>query len=109
MNVPGFGRVILKSRRARPFFARHPWLFESSIERVEGDPQPGDEVVVVTADGKPIARGLYNPQSTIRVRLYRWDEGPLDEAFWASRLESALQLRHDVLRLGTAGSAYRMV
>ena len=102
-------KIVLKSRRARPFFARHPWVFDTSIERVQGDPQPGDEVEVVTAEGKPIARGLYNPGSTIRVRLYRWDGGPLDEAFWSSRLDAAARLRHDVLGLGGAGSAYRLV
>ena len=31
-------RVIIKPRRARPFFARHPWVFVTSIDRVEGDP-----------------------------------------------------------------------
>jgi 23S rRNA (cytosine1962-C5)-methyltransferase len=103
------GRVVLKSRRARPFFARHPWVFESSIERIEGDPRAGDEVGVVTADGQPIARGLYNPESAIRVRLYRWDDGPLDEAFWSGRLESALRLREGILRLGEQESAYRLV
>jgi len=76
---------------------------------VQGNPQPGDEVDVVTAEGKPIARGLYNPGSAIRVRLYRWDDGPLDEAFWSSRLAAAVRLRHEVLGLGGAGSAYRLV
>ncbi len=87
------GRVVLKPRRARPFFARHPWVFDTSIHRIEGDPQPGDEVIVQSAEGKFVARGLFNPGSTIRVRLYRWDEGPLDEAFWARRLDSAIRLR----------------
>ena len=77
----------------RPFFARHPWVFDTSIERVEGDPAAGAEVDVVSAEGKFVARGLYNPGSTIRVRLYRWDDGPLDESFWAGRLESAIRLR----------------
>ena len=31
-------------------------------------------------------KGLYNPTSTIRVRLYRWDDGPLDDAFWSESL-----------------------
>ena len=54
----------------------------------------------MTREGKFIARGLYNPGSTIRVRLYRWDDGPLDEAFWSGRLESAIRLRTTLLRLG---------
>jgi 23S rRNA (cytosine1962-C5)-methyltransferase len=102
-------RVVLKPRRARPFFARHPWVFESSIERVAGEPAPGDEVEVVTREGQFIARGLYNPASTIRVRLYRWDDGPLDEAFWSASLAAAARLRHNVLGLGGEQSAYRLV
>ena len=102
-------RVILKPRRARPFFARHPWVFESSIERVDGQPAAGDEVDVVSHEGQFIARGLFNPASTIRVRLYRWDPGPLDESFWSGLIAAAARLRHQVLGLGGEQSAYRLV
>jgi len=103
------GRVVLKPRRARPFFARHPWVFESSIDHIAGSPAPGDQVDVETREGQFIARGLYNPASTIRVRLYRWDDGPLDEAFWSESIARALRLRYDVLGLGKGESAYRLV
>jgi 23S rRNA (cytosine1962-C5)-methyltransferase len=103
------GRVVLKARRARPFFAHHPWVFHPSIDHVTGDPAPGDEVDVVTREGQFIARGLYNPASTIRVRLYRWDDGPLDESFWSGLLARALHLRHAILGLGTRDLAYRVV
>jgi 23S rRNA (cytosine1962-C5)-methyltransferase len=102
-------RVVLKPRKARPFFARHPWVFAGSIARVDGDPAAGDEVDVVSSEGQFIARGLFNPQSAIRARLYRWDHGPLDEAFWRARLSSALRLRADVLGMGGPSSAYRAV
>lgn len=69
-------RVIVKPRRARPFFARHPWLFVTSIAKVEGEPTPGGEVEVYSHEGQFIARGIFNPNSAIRVRLYRWDGGP---------------------------------
>jgi len=101
--------VILKPRRARPFFARHPWVFESSIERVVGQPSPGDQVDVETHEGRFIARGLYNPTSTIRVRLYRWDQGPLDEEFWSRSIASAARLRHEILGLPAEKSAYRLI
>jgi len=103
------GRVVLKPRRARPFFARHPWVFDSSIDHVVDSPAPGDEVDVETREGQFIARGLYNPASTIRVRLYRWDDGPLDDAFWSESIARALRLRHVVLGLGEDESAYRLV
>jgi 23S rRNA (cytosine1962-C5)-methyltransferase len=102
-------RVILKPRRARPFFARHPWVFESSIERVDGQPSAGDEVDVVSHDGHFIAGGLYNAASTIRVRLYRWESGPLDEDFWSRLIIAAARLRHQVLGFGGEQSAYRLI
>jgi 23S rRNA (cytosine1962-C5)-methyltransferase len=104
------GRVVLKPRRARPFFARHPWVFDASVERVVGEPAAGDQVDVETHEGQFIARGLYNPVSTIRVRLYRWDDGPLDETFWLKSLAAAVRLRCEVLGLGGVDkSAYRLV
>jgi 23S rRNA (cytosine1962-C5)-methyltransferase len=102
-------RVFLRPRRARPFFARHPWVFDSSIERVAGQPEPGDAVEVVTNEGQFVATGLYNPTSTIRVRLYRWGDGPLDEAFWSKSLTQAERLRTGILGLGVDRSAYRLV
>ena len=93
----------------RPFFARHPWVFDSSIDRVVGQPAPGDQVDVVTSDGQFIAKGLYNPTSTIRVRLYRWDDGPLDDEFWSDSLKKAVRLRTDILGLERESAAYRLV
>ena len=43
-NLP---RVILKPRRAAPFFNRHPWVFAGAVERVDGEAQSGDVVDVV--------------------------------------------------------------
>src|SRR3954454_2256301 len=102
-------RVVIKPRRARPFFARHPWVFVTSIERVEGDPAPGDEVAVVSHEGQFIARGLFNHRSAIRVRLYRWEDAPIDEGFLAAKLVDALAMRTDLLGLGAPGTACRLV
>jgi len=106
MSLP---RVVVKPRRARPFFARHPWVFVTSIARVEGDPAPGDEVEVVSHERQFIARGLFNPHSAIRVRLYRWANEPLDESYWSALLAASVRLRHEVLGLGGPGRAYRVV
>ncbi len=58
MTLP---RVVLKPRRARPFFARHPWVFASSIARVEGEPAPGDEVAVHSHEGRLHRPGPVQP------------------------------------------------
>ena len=92
-------RVILKARRARPFFARHPWVFVTSIESVSGDPKAGAEVEVFSHENKFVARGIFNPNSAIRVRLYRWDGGALDDEFLGTLVASSLRLRKEVLKL----------
>ncbi len=34
-------RVVIQPRKARPLFARHPWVYVNSIARVEGTPEVG--------------------------------------------------------------------
>src|SRR5471030_1991040 len=76
-------QVILKPQRAQPFFGRHPWVFAGAVERVEGNPEDGDEVELRTTSGTFVARGFFNSQSKILVRLYSWEpEQPLDESFF---------------------------
>ncbi len=102
-------RVILKPRRAQPFFAHHPWVFAGAIAAVAGDPADGAEVDVASHAGEWIARGLYNANSKIRVRLYSWQpDEPLDRAFFHDRIAAAVRLRRDVLGLDCPGSACRL-
>lgn len=105
------GRVYLKSKRAQPFFGRHPWVFAGAIERVEGDPADGAVVDLHSSAGNFVARGVYNGRSKIRVRLYSWEaDTPLDRDFFKARLARAVALRHEVLHLNTGPeAAYRVV
>src|ERR1700730_2011848 len=101
-------RVVLRSRRARPFFGRHPWVFAGAIESVQGEPADGDVVDLHSHANNFIARGIYNSKSKIRVRLYSWEDVPLDEAFVRTRLEEAIRLR-TLLGLNRPGGACRLV
>ena len=90
-------QAILKPRKARPFYGRHPWVLDSAIERVEGNPADGDIIDLLSDKGKFIARGIFNSRSRIRVRLYTWNAAePLDDAFWRRRLEAAVQFRRQL-------------
>lgn len=103
-------RVVLKPRRARPFFGMHPWVFAGAVDRIAGAPADGDVVDLVSSAGNFIARGFYNSQSKLRVRLYTWAEDvALDAEFFRARLRSALALRRDVLRLFGPSKACRLV
>lgn len=102
-------RVVLQPRRAKPFYARHPWVYPGAISTVEGSPADGDEVDLVSHTGNFIARGLYNSQSKLRVRLYCWEpDRRLDRDFFRSRLEAALRLRRH-LKLDDPEGACRLV
>ena len=79
-------QVILKARKARPFFGRHPWVLDSAVDHVDGQPADGAVVDLIAQNGKFVARGIYNSQSRIRVRLYTWAAGDaLDPGFLANK------------------------
>ena len=107
---PGAGlptaTVVLKPRRARPFFGRHPWVLDSAVLRLDGEPAEGDVVDLATHDGTFVARGLWNPASRIRVRLYAFDPATkLDAGFWQERLAMAVALRRSLGLDDRAGAA----
>jgi 23S rRNA (cytosine1962-C5)-methyltransferase len=99
--------VILKPARDRSVAHRHPWIFAGAIERVTGDPAPGDTVTVVGAAGAPLALAAYSPSSQIRARVWTFDpEASVDAAFLARRIELSAAARapmfdgrHDAARL----------
>ncbi|MEK6257546.1 MAG: class I SAM-dependent rRNA methyltransferase [Planctomycetota bacterium] len=102
-------QIVLKPRKALPFFSRHPWVFQGAVDWLVGEPQPGDVVDVIDDAERFVARGLFNPQSQICVRLYSWDEAvPLDEAFWSQRLDDAIALRRGLFGEFGPDSACRL-
>lgn len=102
--------VILKPRRAQPFYNRHPWVFSGAIGRVDAEPEAGAEVDLLSHDGEFIGRGLYNPESNIRLRLYTWDQDePLDEEFWSRRIDSAIRVRRQLFEEWSGHTAFRLI
>ena len=102
-------RVILKPGREKSLRHRHPWVFSGAVERVDGEPAPGDTVEVVSSDGTFLARAAYSPTSQIRARAWSFDPGDtaIDAAFLRRRLAEAVARRSPYLHEGT--DAWRMV
>ncbi|MBN1287466.1 MAG: class I SAM-dependent rRNA methyltransferase [Anaerolineae bacterium] len=101
--------VILKPQRDKPVHNRHPWVFSGAIDRVAGDPAPGDIVTVLGSGGHPLALGHWNPHSQIRVRLLSWHPDEIiDDAFWRAHLRRAIAARA-ALANDPAITAYRLV
>ena len=84
-------------------------MLDTAIAHVVGNPPDGAVVDLLTDAGKFVARGLFNGQSRIRVRLYTWDNTRrLEREFWKGQLETALALRTR-LGLDDRDSAARLV
>jgi 23S rRNA (cytosine1962-C5)-methyltransferase len=66
----------------------------------------GDVVDLVDVDGGFLGRGLINPDSKLRVRLYAFDpQQPLDDQFWRDRIDAAIARRRLIAGQSDGGSA----
>ena len=106
--------VIVRRRRAQPFFGRHPWVFAGAIDRIEvPDDNACDAGTVVRLDSherKFIGWGLFNPHSNIRVRMYSWDEdAPEWKLLLSQRIAAAISVRRMRHDLKDPSSACRLV
>ncbi|UFJ43164.1 hypothetical protein LOK74_12135 [Brevibacillus humidisoli] len=66
-------RVVLTRNRKKRLETGHPWVFQSEIQEVQGDFEPGDIVEVSNHQGHVLGKGYINPQSQIAVRLLTYD------------------------------------
>lgn len=87
-------QIILNTESKRAFSGRHPWILVSSITEPASTPAVGEQVDLVNSENKWVGRGLYNPHSRIRVRLYTWDANEfITKELISHRLDRAIQLR----------------
>jgi 23S rRNA (cytosine1962-C5)-methyltransferase len=83
--VPGAERALREG---------HPWLYADSIREQSREGTPGDLAVVFDRKGRFLAVGLYDPHSSIRVRLLQHGEpAPIGRKWFAARLEAAAARR----------------
>lgn len=102
--------AFLKPGRLRAGVRRHPWVYGNSVDHIEGEYQDGDVVAVRAPDGKFVAHAFINDRSRLRLRLVSFDrEAPPDADLLRRRVQEAVALRHDLLRLPERAQAYRLV
>ena len=87
-------KTVLIPGKEKRVHTGHPWVFRSDIARVEGEYLPGDIVDIVSSKGRFLARGYYNPNSQIALRImtYREDE-PVDRSLIFRRIHDAVEYR----------------
>jgi 23S rRNA (cytosine1962-C5)-methyltransferase len=73
---------------------------------VPPDLDNGAIVRVVDLRGRPLGRAGWSERSQIALRFVRWEDAEVDAAFWAQRLEAAIERR---TQAGMTGPARRLV
>ena len=87
-------KTVLLPGKEKRVYSGHPWVFRSDIARVEGEFLPGDIVDIVSSKGRFLARGYYNPNSQIALRImtYKEDE-QVDRRLIFRRIHDAVEYR----------------
>lgn len=91
----------LKKGKEKAVKQLHPWVFSGAIESVKGKPANGEIISVTDSSGAFLAKGFYNNQSRVAVRLLEWNEATdIDEEWWRSRVAKAVASRKNILSSG---------
>ncbi len=100
--------VSLKQHREESLLGGHLWIFSGALQQAPHWVQPGGLLNVKSSTGQFVARGYYNPQTDIAIRILTHDpDEAIDEAFLQRRIRSAVELRRVFDHAQT--NAYRLV
>lgn len=101
--------LYLKKGKEESLQRFHPWVFSGAVHHIDGNPEEGDLVRVLSADGRFIAVGHWQIGSIV-VRVLSFEDIDITDDFWTGRLRVALDVRRAI---GVAGrednNTYRLV
>lgn len=101
--------LYLKRGKEESLKRFHPWIFSGAVQKIEGEPEEGEVVRVLTSEGQFIAVGQWQIGS-IAVRVMSFEDEVIDAAFWRKRIKIAYDLRRVI---GVAGrednDTYRLI
>lgn len=104
-----YKNLYLKRGKEESLKRYHPWIFSGAIQKIEGDPDEGEVLRVLNAEGDFIAVGQWQVGS-IAVRVLSFEDEIIDAAFWERKIKVAYTLRKV---MGVAGRAdndtYRLI
>lgn len=88
----------LKKGKEKAVRQLHPWVFSGALETVKGNPVNGDIISVTDSNGEFLAKGFFNNQSRVAVRLLEWNKDvEINEEWWRNRIAKAVKAREDLL------------
>jgi 23S rRNA (cytosine1962-C5)-methyltransferase len=102
-------KLILKLGREKSLLRRHPWIFSGAVQSVTGDSVKGDTLIVESSTCEFLGRCGYNPESSIRGRMWTFSEEEVDADFFKEKLRIAIILRKEINYLNTFNNSCRLV
>lgn len=104
-----YKNLYLKRGKEENLKRYHPWIFSGAIQKIDGEPEEGEVLRILTSEGDFIAVGQWQVGS-IAVRVLSFDDEIIDAAFWERKIKVAYTLR---MVIGVAGRAdndtYRLI
>lgn len=86
--------LILKKGKERSLLRRHPWVYDTAVQRLQGKATSGDTVRVLSYDGRFLAWAAYSKDSALRARCWTFNEEEKIDSDWIeSKIHKALAAR----------------
>ncbi len=94
-----YPRAVVTPKAEAALLRGHPWVYDAEITALDGTPENGGLVDVVSKKDRYLGTGMYSEKSKIRLRLVsRNANDSFDSAFWERKLRWAWDYRKAVLR-----------
>lgn len=100
--------IQLRRGKEESLLRFHPWVFSGAISSLPEGLEEGEVVKVLSESGKYLGLGHYQVGS-IAVRMLTTAEEDINDDFFASRLNSAFELRRTLGLIKDDNDAYRLV
>lgn len=100
--------MILKPGREKSLLRRHPWIFSGAVKRIQGSPETGETIDVLSAQGEWLASAAYSPHSQIVGRIWSFEQTEtIGDDFFRTRLSRSIEARKSLS--SSSCTAYRLV
>lgn len=101
--------VKLKSKAESFLRQGHPWIFESSILKINKEGKAGDIAIIFDQKkNKYLGLGLFDPYSPIRIKmLAHSNKENIDRDFFLRKIKEAFEIRRPLIQTNT--NAYRLI
>jgi 23S rRNA (cytosine1962-C5)-methyltransferase len=100
--------VKLRAKAEKMVFKKHPWVFETSIEKIPADAQSGDLAIIYgRKSNKLIGLGLIDLESPIRIKMISFQPASINQSWFTEQLNTAFLKRINLLHQDVNG--YRLL